>query len=267
MIGCRLAAYIIETLGQKFQIYLWTDCSTGVQWVDRNNSNKVYVRNRVGEIFTLRGQLKFELRHVDSKDNPADLISRGCSMETLRSSDLWKSGPQWLSNEADWPETQFKVSITEIITQNIPVEPISSIFPVEKYSSLTKFMNITDVVFKFLQTIFPGKFSSLNSSDYWLRNQQQVHYPLVYEALKLKSSENKYNESRKFISNLSLYLDDKGIIRYKGKLQNAEISYDMKNPVLLPPKSHLCKLLVEDRHCKNHHTGVQETLSFMREEF
>ena len=37
--------------------------------------------------------------------------------------------------------------------------------------------------------------------------------------------------------------------------------------MLLSPKSHLSVLIIEDYHAKNHHTGVQETLSLVRREF
>ena len=41
----------------------------------------------------------------------------------------------------------------------------------------------------------------------------------------------------------------------------------MNNPILLSPRSYLCTLIVRDRHSRNHHTGAQETLSLVREEF
>ncbi|EZA56780.1 hypothetical protein X777_03219 [Ooceraea biroi] len=35
-------------------------------------------------------------QHVPSEDNPADLLFRGSSVETLRSSSLWWNGPSWI---------------------------------------------------------------------------------------------------------------------------------------------------------------------------
>ena len=37
--------------------------------------------------------------------------------------------------------------------------------------------------------------------------------------------------------------------------------------MLLSPKIHLSVLIIEDYHAKNHHAGVQETLSLVRREF
>jgi hypothetical protein len=39
-------------------------------------------------------------RHVPTKDNPADIASRGGPI----SSSLWQLGPEWLSDPAKWPD-------------------------------------------------------------------------------------------------------------------------------------------------------------------
>ena len=221
----------------------------------------------MGEILTLNEKLKFEFRHIPTKQNPADLLSRGCDLKTLRLSEIWKRGPQWLSNCEEWPSTLFKVKMSEIITQDVQTEPVVAIFDVERYSKLSKLLRVTDYVLKFLKIYLPGRFEHLNSCQYWLHCQQRQQYPLVYEALLCQSHENKYLDSWKFITDLGLYLDESGIIRCKGRLSNSTCGYDMKYPMLLPPKAHICRLLIEHRHTEAHHAGVQETLSLLREEF
>ena len=105
--GCRLASYIQEVLSKSFPTYIRTDSSTCIQWVAGYNLKKVYVQNRVSEILSLCENLEFELRHIDTKQSPADLLSKGCNLKTLMLSRLWMEGSEWLSKSEDWPETHF----------------------------------------------------------------------------------------------------------------------------------------------------------------
>lgn len=56
--------------------------------------------NRITEIQKLTNQI--EWHHVDSKGNPADIISRGMNLEQLNSCLLWWNGPKWLKTK-NWP--------------------------------------------------------------------------------------------------------------------------------------------------------------------
>ena len=89
----------------------------------------------------------------------------------------------------------------------------------------------------------------------------------MYESLEKQSYGNKYLGSRKFIADLGLYLDHTVIVRRKGRLNSSAVDYAMKNPALLPHRSPLCRLLIENQHVNRHHARAQETLSLMREEF
>ena len=120
---------------------------------------------------------------------------------------------------------------------------------------------------QFINLCSHNKFVHLSGATYWVCNQQIKHYPLVYEAVRLNSSENKYQESRKFISDLNLFLDEDQLLRSRGRLNEGDIAYDANCPKLLSPKSFLCQLIVEDLHFQNHHAGVQQILSLVRKEF
>ena len=235
--------------------------------IQGNQSTIVYVKNRVGEILTIQKEINFSLHHVGSKENPADLLSRGSDVKTLASSELWLRGPRWLSCPENWPGTPIQVKISEILTQDVPILQFEPIFQVDRFSSLRKLLRVTDCVIKFINCCSQNRYSHLSSEHYWLQQQQIQHYPLVYEALSLDSYENKYCSSRKFIADLDLFLDDKKIIRSKGRI-NEKVSTDRSNnPKLLPPKSFLCRLIVENLHKVNHHAGVQGTLDSVRDEF
>ena len=61
LIGCRLAKYIVSTLNISC-VNIWSDNLPCLQRVANNNSNIVYVCNRVGEIRELKSQYGMTLR-------------------------------------------------------------------------------------------------------------------------------------------------------------------------------------------------------------
>ena len=65
-----------------------------LHWLKTNKPLSVFLANRVKEIKSLPG---VTFAHVSSNDNPADIATRGQSLEELLSSIWWK-GPLWLTN-------------------------------------------------------------------------------------------------------------------------------------------------------------------------
>lgn len=80
---------------------LWTDSSITLYWIRKQPGVlKQFVANRVASI-QKRTDLKC-WRYVNTKENPADLLSRGARPSELGSNKLWWHGPAWLS----LPESQ-----------------------------------------------------------------------------------------------------------------------------------------------------------------
>ena len=59
---------------------------------------------------------------------------------------------------------------------------------------------------------------------------------------------------------LNLFLDEKGLLRYGGRLQHADIPYATKYPLILPRNHTLTTLIMQDSHIRVCHNGVKETL-------
>ena len=64
-----------------------------------------------------------------------------------------------------------------------------------------------------------------------------------------------------------LFLDDKGLWRCGGRLQNADLPFDTKRPIMLPRKHPLTTLIVLDAHQRVGHNGVKETLTEVRRRY
>ena len=65
---------------------IWSDNEAAIQWVRNDNSKITYVKNRVAEI--RETSVKFQIFHVSSGENPADLVTRGVEVEDLVSNSL-----------------------------------------------------------------------------------------------------------------------------------------------------------------------------------
>lgn len=81
-----------------------------------NNSNIIFLRNRVREINELCTGCK--LHQVTNDPIPADLIPRGLKRTNFAESNLWVKGSNWLNDEeACWPTPKFETSIRGELTR------------------------------------------------------------------------------------------------------------------------------------------------------
>ena len=70
---------------------------------------KPFVANRIGEIQSLTNPQQW--RHVSTKENPADLPTRGISVANLKNNALWWNGPEFLKcHEKNWPKVKIEVN-------------------------------------------------------------------------------------------------------------------------------------------------------------
>ena len=104
VMGARLGAAIREMFSKDFpsiSSYYWTDSTICLHWLFSAKQLPVLIRNRTTEI--LRPTDWSGWSHVSSANNPADILSRGCSADELLQSALWERGPPWLTDHSRWP--------------------------------------------------------------------------------------------------------------------------------------------------------------------
>jgi hypothetical protein len=105
MIRARLEVSVKKEMeGGKPSLFFWSDSSTVIAWIQREDSWGVFVRNRIQEIRSL--MTKEAWCHVPGAMNPADLPSRGCSVRQILDSKWWEE-PPWLKlPPEDWPSRE-----------------------------------------------------------------------------------------------------------------------------------------------------------------
>ncbi|XP_055705739.1 uncharacterized protein LOC129803279 [Phlebotomus papatasi] len=93
-LGAKLLAKVAKSL-KISKVYCWVDAKVVLaQIASASNKQDVFTKNRVTTIRVLTAVECW--RHVPTKENPADLISRGTTAMELDNSSLYWEGPHWL---------------------------------------------------------------------------------------------------------------------------------------------------------------------------
>jgi hypothetical protein len=95
----QLANKITKTIKIEFSAkYYFTASTVVLGWLNATpNTWNTHVANRVAEI--QRSTDIKNWRHVPMKENPADILSRGCAPNQLKGNSLWLNGPKFLLRE------------------------------------------------------------------------------------------------------------------------------------------------------------------------
>ena len=95
LLAARLKREITQALTVTVNlVFMWTDSTTVLQWINSNEKQPIFVANGVCEI--LEYTRVDQWNHVATKDNPADAGTRGMSAEILQLSS-WVKGPNFLT--------------------------------------------------------------------------------------------------------------------------------------------------------------------------
>ena len=66
------------------------------------------------------------------------------------------------------------------------------------------------------------------------------------------------------IYRLDPFLDEYGILRVGGRIEQADLPYEMKHPVILPKRSHITELIIRHFHQRTRHQGRTRTQAEIR---
>lgn len=266
----RLVNFVKTALRLEVPIFCWTDSTVTLNWIKGDCHRwKTFVRNRVSEIQELTCPSNWH--HCPGKSNPADLISRGVSAEQLMSCDQWLSGPAWLSRPLNQREQQSPCNEDcqeEEVTACFIVGESQPVFEFSQWSEFCKTVNIVAWVMRFINNGKRGDNKSKGPLSYDELSKAKIrvfigvqrdHYFKEYEALRQGKSLPLSSTLRK----LDPLLDEDGLMRVKGRLDHAELSYESKHPIIIP-NCHVAKLLVRFQHQLLKHAGVQTLVSTLR---
>lgn len=281
-----MMAKVIQALDIPMTVYAWLDSKVALCWINDPAPEKwnVFVRNRV--VATRCAVADATWQYVNTKENPADIISRGCDFETLMDSKLWFNGPEWLRS---WNEnhmgtilmseedqrcvaleklksTVSNVSIRQVAEEDVVHKLISS------YSNYRKLQRVTAYVMRFINAIAKKpipKDVALTVQEIQSAEMVLIKYvqACAYEEelLLIPTKANLPTNSK--LCGLNPFIDSEGIVRVGGRLNKAHVPFSQKHPSILPADHPFTDLIVSNFHEMVLHGGVQTTLNQIRTQF
>ena len=231
----------------------WLDSTVVLYWINGGGEYKQFVANRISKI---KSNLPLQWRHIPTKDNPADLGSRGGSVKNKQ---LWWNGPDWLSNRENWPAditleaTKESNAETKVIRQVLAVS-LEQTNPLD--ALLEKFG-----IWKTLRVCARLKRFVMNCHN----PNQKLLGPLTMKELEkhhlfwIKRAQSSCDVEDDRLR-LNLQPNAIGILECRGHIQG-------RYPIYLPDASPYTTKLVEDSHLRTLHRGVGMTMARVRENY
>lgn len=147
--------------------------------------------------------------------NQADIPSGGCSADDLIANDPWWSGPSFLKEPPElWPDTRTTYAEEKTSEELIKNPPVITHSLTTTSAAQTHFENVGSIV----------------KIEWYGSKLKLLRSIISYWAPAVSSDENQR------VKQFNLIIDEDGVIRCKGRLNNADIAQQSKNPVLLPTR-------------------------------
>ncbi|CAB0041910.1 unnamed protein product [Trichogramma brassicae] len=296
--GALLLARLMQSVMSELhiepdKINLWTDSTDVIYWLQAHPSRwQTFVANRCSTIHTLLPDVGWH--HVRSADNPADILSRGTTVEELLTSDLWWRGPPWLSlDTAEWPPVALSLpprvreerkAAAVVLANNERDQEDPGV--AGKFSSMLRLLRGTVICFRFLRACvlvrvrrrsevldwirrMPLERSSSLSTEemchvrmFWISWAQRREFAAERRAVGDNVS---VRPSSRLASLHPIFVE--GILRVGGRLKHSLLDFDEAHPIILPSDSPITALLIREAHETTLHGGVQLTLATLRRRY
>ncbi len=294
LLATQLALDLMELIHQALpismtQTWFWTDSTNVLCWIlAESRAFNSFVGHKVARIQTTTPRERWSW--VPTKQNPADIPSRGASMKDLRSESLWWEGPGFLVQDRDqWPPQPDQIRPTKEALQEMkkgdtfvymaeqpPNKRLGHIrdgynmerdqFPIR----VGCWGKLTRLVGWCLRWRHRKAKSFLDEED--LEGATWRIWRLVQECCLARSREDlvtkgKLSSDSRILS-LRPFLDNKGVLRTNARLREAlHLPFEARHQVIVPKDHWITELLIRHTHVKLAHAGGQHVLSHLLEKY
>ena len=285
----RLHEIITAELEYKIhKVYFWTDSMSNIKYIRNKTSRfKTFVSNRLSVIH--EATVPSDWYYVPTKVNPADLASCGIQPKDQRSLEYWLHGPSFLQNDsAAYPEQP------SCLNNEDPEQEIKNLLHVFAQEIEDDSEDIKESIVVLL----------LQSSSSWHKVQKRIGWLLRFqdycvnrflEHRKLKRGPLSVEEmllarleAVKCFQRCEFYEEidaikkgkelprssallklspilENDVLRVGGRLEKADVAYDVKHPMIIPGKCMLAELIIRECHEDNGHVGASQVLAMLRQ--
>ncbi|XP_072392451.1 uncharacterized protein [Diabrotica undecimpunctata] len=284
VMGSRFAKSLCQYLSiTVHNIVYWTDSSTVLSWLRNEEPRKLpkYVAYRVAEI--QQNSMISHWRYVPTKNNIADEATKWTKRPNLKNTRCWFKGPDFLYQlENSWPPdtTLKKEKADEILTTHEVKFNSPRLIDFERFSQFNRILRATAYMFRFLRIVYAKKSEEpkgiliseelLGARNILIKQTQCEYFKNEIKQLKTNNSgslQKTVNKSNSLYK-LSPYLDEDGLLRIRGRLDEArDVISETKRPIILPRGSRLTLLIIEDYHKRYHHRNHEIVVNEIRQKF
>ena len=246
----------VETTLKGFPITVmqgWLDSTVALHWINGGGEYKQFVANRIQKI---KSHSRIQWRHVPTDQNPADLGSRGGSVENKH---MWWNGPEWIKTPEIWPAN---ITLAPTKESNAEAKVIKQVLAVslETTNVLDQLLMKHDLWKTLRVTAWIARFG-FNARH---RNQKrkgplttaEIEKQTEFWIKRTQSSTDQKEEQ----STLNLQPNEFGVLVCHGRIQGSF-------PVYLPDCHPFTTKLVEQAHMRTLHGGVGMTMAHIREKY
>lgn len=277
LIGARYSKTIIDSheININRKIF-WSDSRTVLSWI-RSDHRKYqqFVAVRVSEILDL-SEIE-EWRWIAGKLNVADDATKWSNTPNITQSSRWFCGPEFLKLSEDmWPveEKDTKFTDVEIKHQNLVIQCVKPFIIFERFSRWCRLLRAVGYVIKFCDFVKQKQKKSDFKNELTQDELRTAEILLLKEAqYEVFSDEIKALLQGKIISKSSSiykqspFMDSQGVLRVGGRIENADVPEEMKNPAILPKHSYVTELLILHYHHKFHHINHETAINELRQRY
>ena len=131
------------------------------------------------------------------------------------------------------------------------------------FSSLHRLTCVYTSCFRFIKNARSSKAEKISgvltpteihsTLNFFIKQSQSIHFATELNCLRNGASVS----IRSKLSSLDPFLDEFGIMRVGGRLQQSQLPYDNKHPTVLHPSAHITRLIIESEHIRLLHAGAQ----------
>ena len=271
----RLMTNITATLNAHLSLEeprCFTDSQVTLYWIKGIRREwKPFVQHRVDEI---RKFIPVECwEHCAGRNNPADIPSRGMTPLELSVNKLWRNGPECLQmsiSASSLPDEIPEPCIEEMtacgrrgvhsLLTHTGILYMSCVIDCKRYSTAQRLYRITAYILKFISMLR----KRAQSPELTIQDIAEAERLWILDC---QSTLVKDKNFPMWETQFNLFKDDSQIIRCGGRLQNANLPFSSKHPILLNKKHYLTYLIVKNAHRRVQHNGVKETLTEVRSKY
>ena len=271
--GANLLAKLITTTRQTLEVPLtnvqaYTDSTIVLAWLDGQSKRYcIYSAHRIASTVALIPT--HCLKHVPTRQNPADAASRGVSAMDLRNHNLWWHGPPWLATHP----VSFPVQPSEALLikmREVEAKPERELVLVvtqeeyfeERFNSYSKLIKVvcwTRRFIKFMKTKVNTNNKHLTTAEgqdaikILIQRAEERSFPQEMRALKATPPKELSKNSRILI--LRPMVDDSKLLKVGGRLNQTNYPKHQQHPIILSAKDYFTTLLFRNYHLLLGHCG------------